>query len=94
MPPMPGGDAIGPAGGIIPGAIGGIALAPGPVIALPQLRQNFMPGGFSPRQTLQMLGNPAARGGVCARAGAIELPQFRQNDDPGGLSWPHIEQRI
>ncbi len=91
-PPMPGGDAIGPGGGIMPGAIGGIA--PGALIALPQLRQNFIPGGFSPRQTLQMLGNPAAGGEVCAKAGAIELPQFRQNEDPGGLSWPHIEQRI
>jgi len=69
--------------------------------ALPQLRQNFMPGGFSPRHTphTEMLGNPCAGGGVCANAcapvpGLSELPQFRQNDDPAGLSWPHIEQRI
>jgi hypothetical protein len=59
---------------------------------LPQLRQNFIPGGFSPWHTAHttILGNPAGGGGVCAR----ELPQFRQNDDPPGLSWPHIEQRI
>jgi hypothetical protein len=70
--------------------------APGLVTgsALPQLRQNFMPSGFSPRHTTQMPGNPGAGGGVCATACARELPQFRQNDDPVGLSWPHIEQRI
>jgi len=67
--------------------------------ALPQLRQNFMPGGFSPRHTphTEMPGNPCTEGGVCAKACApdvSELPQFRQNDDPAGLSWPHIEQRI
>jgi len=88
-----GGDAIGPAGGIIcAGTFGCEAFWS----ALPQLRQNFMPGGFSPRHTLQVLdvGNPWGRAGVCPNAGANELPQFRQNDDPGGLSWPHIEQRI
>jgi hypothetical protein len=56
-----------------------------------------MPGGFSPRHTPQMLGNPGAADGVCAKAcgpAVNELPQFKQNDDPGGLSWPHIEQRI
>ena len=67
--------------------------------ALPQLRQNFIPGGFSPRHTPQMAGNPGGGVGVCpyaggATAGASELPQLRQNDDPAGLSWPHIEQRI
>ena len=64
-----------------------------PAKALPQLRQNFIPGGFSPRHTLQTLpGNGRGAAGVCPCA--KELPQFRQNDDPGGLSWPHIEQRI
>jgi hypothetical protein len=74
---------------------------PAPVDAseLPQLRQNFMPGGFSPWHTphTEMPGNPCAEGGVCAKACApedSELPQFRQNDDPAGLSWPHFEQRI
>ncbi|MDQ3368855.1 MAG: hypothetical protein M3680_25810 [Myxococcota bacterium] len=89
-----GGDAIGPCGAIIPG---GIAPSPGfdgAASVVPQLRQNFMPGGFSPRHTPQMLGNPAGGGGVCPKPGASELPQFRQNDDPDGLSWPHIEQRI
>jgi hypothetical protein len=95
--PGPGGGigGIGPGGGI--GGIGpggGVAIA---LRALPQLRQNFMPGGFSPRQTEHRLGNPWAGGGVWPKAGAAgasELPQFKQNDDPGGLSWPHIEQRI
>jgi hypothetical protein len=65
---------------------------PGCESALPQLRQNFMPAGFSPRHVphSKMPGNPCAAGGVCAK----ELPQFRQNDDPAGLSWPHFEQRI
>jgi hypothetical protein len=62
--------------------------------ALPQLRQYFMPGGFSPRHTTHSPGNPWAGDGVCPWACARELPQFRQNDDPVGLSWPHIEQRI
>lgn len=65
-----------------------------PASALPQLRQNFMPGGFSPRHTPHTLGNPAAPAGVWPKAGASELPQLRQNADPDGLSWPHIEQRI
>ena len=94
----PGGGAVGarPAG-MFCGEIGGPCIGGGyagapAVSALPQLRQNFMPGGFSPRQTLQVLdvGNRLAAAGVCPSA----LPQFRQNDDPGGLSWPHIEQRI
>jgi hypothetical protein len=59
----------------------------------PQLRQNFMPGGFSPRHIWQIVGNPAAGAGVCA-AEARALPQFKQNDAPGRLSWPHTEQRI
>ena len=88
-----GGLAIGPGGMPIGGATsgGGAAVE---ASALPQLRQNFIPGGFSPRQTPHTLGNPGAAEGVCANEGASELPQFRQNDDPGGLSWPHIEQRI
>jgi hypothetical protein len=105
----PGGITIAPrgdaAGGLASGPWGGIAMGIGgatsggggpPVVAsaLPQLRQNFMPGGFSPRQTPHTLGNPGAAEGVCANEGASELPQFRQNDDPDGLSWPHIEQRI
>jgi hypothetical protein len=86
--PDMGGDAFGPDGADMPPD----AVAES---ALPQLRQNFIPGGFSPRQTLQVLGNPWGLAGVCCwYAGASELPQFRQNDDPGGLSWPHIEQRI
>lgn len=102
-PPPP----IGPGGGM-PGNGPGGGICGGGIIcagtfgceafwsALPQLRQNFMPGGFSPRQTLQVfdVGNPCGGRGVCPNAGANELPQFRQNDDPGGLSWPHIEQRI
>ena len=86
--PIAGGDAFGPDGATMPGD--------DVLSALPQLRQNFIPGGFSPRQTLQTLGvgNPWGRAGVCPNAGANELPQLRQNDDPGGLSWPHIEQRI
>lgn len=84
-----GGDAIGPDGASMPGCDAFWS-------ALPQLRQNFMLGGFSPRHTPQTLGvgNPWGRAGVCPNAGANELPQLRQNDDPGGLSWPHIEQRI
>ena len=90
-----GGLAIGPPGGIpIGGATSGGGGPPVAASALPQLRQNFMPGGFSPRQTPHTLGNPGAPEGVCANEGASELPQFRQNDDPDGLSWPHIEQRI
>ena len=92
-----GGLAIGPPGGIpigIGGATSGGGAPPVDASALPQLRQNFMPGGFSPRQTPHTLGNPGAPEGVCANEGASELPQFRQNDDPDGLSWPHIEQRI
>jgi len=49
---------IAPCGvGIGPGGMpdGGGVIAPR---ALPQLRQNFMPGGFSPRQTEHVLGNP------------------------------------
>jgi hypothetical protein len=52
--PMPtdGGDAIGPAGASMPAGTCGDDAAS----ALPQLRQNFMPGGLSPRQTLQTFG--------------------------------------
>jgi hypothetical protein len=87
--------------GIGPGAAGRAAASrsPSPAIgasALPQLRQNFIPAGFSPRHTPQTVvaGNPWAGSWVGAYAWASELPQFRQNDDPAGLSWPHIEQRI
>jgi len=86
------------------GAIGGGAIMGGPAGAAPsappQLRQNFIPGGFSPRQAPQIVGNPPTGAGVWAKAsgadavGASELPQLRQNDEPAGLSWPHIEQRI
>ncbi len=87
---------------IIPGAAAGIAGTgaglPIPGARLePQLRQNRIPGGFSPRQTghiVDIAGNPTGADGVCAIGGVNELPQFRQNDDPDGLSWPHIVQRI
>jgi hypothetical protein len=90
--PTCGGDAIGPAGAII---FAGTPDAPA-ARALPQLRQNFIPGGLSPRHTLHVLdvGNPWGAAGVCPNADASELPQLRQNDDPAGLSWPHTEQRI
>jgi hypothetical protein len=76
--------------------VGGTGIADGgaPASALPQLRQNFMPAGFSPRHTPHTVGNPGPCAGVCPNAGANELPQLRQNADPDGLSWPHIEQRI
>jgi hypothetical protein len=61
--------------------------------APPQLRQNFIPAGFSPRHEGQITGNPAACAGVCVGGGASALPQLRQNDDPGGLWWPQDEQR-
>jgi hypothetical protein len=88
-----------------PGLVTGVPNAGEPLLvcgsALPQLRQNFMPGGFSPRQTTHtgFAGNPCGEDGVCAKAcapapEARELPQFRQNDAPIGLSWPHFEQRI
>lgn len=91
---MPAGGTIGPAGAPPPGSVAGLAAS-----AAPHARQNFIPGGFSPRQTPQITGNPAAAGGVWTNGGAAgaadnELPQLRQNDDPAGLSWPHIEQRI
>jgi hypothetical protein len=88
-----------PGGGAIIGAptTGGAAYdgAPGVVMpsAAPQLRQNFIPGGFSPRQPGQITGNPAPPPGVCAEATASAVPQFKQNDDPGGLWWPQAEQR-
>jgi hypothetical protein len=62
--------------------------------AVPQLLQNFIPGGFSPRHAPQIVGNPADGPGVCACTAGSELPQFKQNAEFGGLSWPHIEQRI
>ena len=95
------GDAIGPPGG---GAIIGAPTAgandgePGvvwPSVA-PQLRQNFIPGGFSPRHEPQITiapGNPAPGAGVDAGAAASAVPQFKQNDDPGGLWCPQAEQR-
>jgi hypothetical protein len=91
------GVANGPAGGATIGAPSGGANAgePGVVCsAAPQLRQNFIPGGFSPRHDPQMIaGNPPLGAGVCVGGGASALPQFRQNDDPGGLWWPQDEQR-
>jgi hypothetical protein len=93
----PGGVANGPDGGIIgaprPGAKEG---EPGVVCCnvAPQLRQNFIPGGFSPRHAPQITDNPAPGPGVCAvGGGASALPQFRQNDEPTGLWWPQLEQR-
>jgi len=90
----PAGGIIGPPGEVPPGSVPGCAAS-----AAPQLRQNFIPGGFSPRHTPQITGNPGAAAGVWTYGGAAgaadsELPQLRQNDDPAGLSWPHIEQRI
>src|SRR5262245_11962286 len=88
------GVANGPGGGIADGAIIGAPTATGPAASdTPQLRQNFMPGGFSPRHALQIVGNPPLAAGVCASAAASALPQFKQNDDPGGLWWPQAEQR-
>jgi hypothetical protein len=95
----PGGGIRGPPGG---GAIIGAPTAgandgaPGVVCAsaAPQLRQNFIPGGFSPRHEGQITGNPPAAAGVGAGAAAASaVPQFKQNDDPGGLWWPQAEQR-
>lgn len=88
----PSGAGVGPGLPIGPAYAGRPALVPGS--ALPQLRQNFIPGGFSPRQAphTEVLGNPCAGPGVCPKACALEdpmeseLPQFRQNDDPAGLS--------
>ena len=97
---IPGGGAIGaaitgPPGAWITGAGGAYAGALGAVAAsaAPQLRQNFIPGGFSPRQAEHITGNPGAGPGVCAGAAASAEPQFKQNDDPGGLWWPQAEQR-
>jgi hypothetical protein len=100
---------IGPAGGM-PDIAPGVGARPGAGCGyagagiapseLPQLRQNFMPGVFSPRHEGQkVVGNPGAGTGVFAAPGAAPIParpvpQFRQKDDPGGLSWPHIEHRI
>ena len=97
------GDAIGPPGG---GAIIGAPPAgagandgePGVVCesVAPQLRQNFIPGGFSPPHPLHLTmppGNPPPEAGVDAGAAASAVPQFKQNDDPGGLWWPQAEQR-
>ena len=57
-----------------------------PASALPQLRQNFIPGGFSPRHARQIVGNPGPAPGVCSmrRRARARVPQFRQNDDPAG----------
>lgn len=86
------GTGIGPGGPIGPPNAGDPGL--GCASALPQLRQNLIPGGFSPWHTphTETPGNLCHAGGVCPCA--RELPQFRQNDAPDGLSWPHFEQRI
>jgi len=61
----------------------------------PQLRQNFIPLGFSPRHCAQMTaGNPPLGGGVAVGGGASAVPQFKQNDEPGGLWWPQATQRM
>jgi hypothetical protein len=59
---MPGGGM--PGGGMPGAAIGGPGGCTGS--ALPQLRQNFMPGGLSPRQTGHWVGNPGGGAGVGA----------------------------
>ena len=90
--PGNGGPGGGPGGAIIGAPNAG---DPGvvPASAAPQFRQNFIPGGFSPRQAEQITGNPAPPPGVCGGAAASAVPQFKQNDDPGGLWWPQAEQR-
>jgi hypothetical protein len=73
-PPTIGGGGSGPGGSGPPigPPIGGpipIAGDPGvvtPPSTVPQLRQNFMPGGFSPRHVGHMTGNPGGAVGVCA----------------------------
>jgi hypothetical protein len=102
----PGGGipASGPAGagigaGIAGVAIGCIAGPAGCALAseVPQLRQNRMPGAFSPRHDGQITGNPPAGAGVLFGAPPLatsEVPQFKQNAAPGGLSWPQFAQRI
>ena len=89
------GVANGPGGGMPGGGaiIGAPTAGVGGWSAVPQFRQNFMPGGFSPLHDVQIVGNPAAAPGVCAGAAASAEPQFKQNDDPGGLWWPQAEQR-
>ena len=76
------------------GALDATITAGGSASDAPHDRQNFMPGGLSPRQTLQMMGNPPPAAGVCWMAGASALPQFKQNDDPNGLSWPQTRHLI
>jgi hypothetical protein len=90
------GDETSPPGAIIGAPVAGACAGePGEVCSVaPQLRQNFIPAGFSPRHAPQMAGNPPAGAGVCVGGGASALPQFKQNDDPGGLWWPQAEQRI
>lgn len=91
-----GGVANGPGGIIGAPSAGANEGDPGVVCCkvAPQLRQNFIPGGFSPRQAPQITDNPAGTAGVCpVGGGASAVPQFKQNDDPGGLWWPHVEQR-
>jgi hypothetical protein len=104
IPANPGGAAIGIAGGAAIGtepgvAIGCIAGPTGCAFAsdVPQLRQNRIPGAFSPRHDGQITGNPPAGAGVlfgAPPAAASEVPQFKQNAAPGGLSWPQFAQRI
>jgi hypothetical protein len=72
--PMPGGPMPGgpmPGGPMPGGPIEGGPIEGGPIeggfiwgSALPQLRQNFMPGGLSPRQTGHWVGNPGGGAGV------------------------------
>jgi len=47
------------------GALDATITAGGSASDAPHDRQNFMPGGLSPRQTLQMMGNPPPAAGVC-----------------------------
>ncbi len=57
--------ACGGGGNPCPGAVGPVPIGGSDGSADPQARQNFIPGGFSPRHTPQMTGNPALGAGVC-----------------------------
>ncbi len=60
------GRACGGGGNPCPGAVGPVPIGAGAAARFdPHDRQNFMPGGFSPRQTPQITGNPALGAGVC-----------------------------
>lgn len=75
----------------------GLEGAPGLCMREPQLRQKFIPGGFTAAQLgHRRPGNPAAGWGVglagfAAVCAANLDPQPRQKIDPGGLSRPQLE---